>query len=730
MKKYYSQITFIFIIAVLVAVSLLSYHNLSNYTEEAKWIRHSNRILRTLEMTLSSLTDAETGHRGFQLTRDTTFLLPYHSATITIPPLVSTLDSLVSGDPDQAKKVDSLKGLVNYQFLLIARILANANRSTLYMDRYEANLLKLEKNNMNAIRNQIRDIKEVESQILSHRTSKENDFRNIAPIAILIYTLIALGGAIILFNRILDALRRREETERALAQSNMALKREVQIREFTQTLLRNVLDNSINGIMAFRSVRNERNVIIDFEWILANVTSLKASQTEERNIIGKRLLDVMPGNKEQGLFDLYKEVVEKGLPQTTEVHYTGEGLDTWFYISAIKLNDGFVVTFSDITAQKNQITLIRERELLLKEAEVLASMGSWKWTATTDAMVWSDGLSRILGNVDEGARSWDTFINSAHDEDKEALKNFIANAKNKLEGFRMEYRSNVKGSIRHFYISITTETEIEKGNILGIVIDITELKSKEEQLEHINIDLKRSNEDLEQFAYVASHDLQEPLRKIRAFGDLLVTKYASKIDATGSDYIDRMQGAAARMQTLIQDLLSFSRLSRNSANHEMIKLNLVFEEILEDLENQIKREDATIHICELPLIWGDRSQLKRLFQNLVSNAIKFHRADEKSVIRIENPVLTTSDLRKYFPNAQPHIKYEMFTIKDNGIGFEQQYSEKIFSIFQRLNGRMDYEGTGIGLAICRKIVTNHHGIVTAESKEGSGSKFIIILPCD
>ncbi|MEO7991171.1 MAG: CHASE3 domain-containing protein [Chryseolinea sp.] len=730
MKKYYSLITFFFIVVVLIAVSFLTYQNLSNYTDEVKWIRHSNKILRTLELTMSSLTDAETGHRGYQLTRDTSFIDPYYSATKTIPPLVKTLDSLVSGDLDQAKKVDSLQALINYQFLLISRILANADRSALYMDTYEKNLLIEEKNNMNAIRNQISVIMDVENRILIDRTNKETDFRSIAPLAILVYTLIAIGGAVILFFRILEALRKREQTELELANSNSALQNEVQVREFTQTLLRNVLDNSINSIMAFKSIRNAENEIIDFEWILVNATSLNASLNKEKDLIGKRLLNVMPGNKEQGLFDLYKDVVEKGYPMSMEIYYTGEGIDTWFHISAVKLDDGFVVTFSDITKQKNQIALIKERELLLKEAEVLASMGSWKWTAKTNTMVWSDGLSRILGNVSEEKRSWDTFIEYAHEDDKESLRNFITNAMKKLEGFRMEYKCNVNDSIRHFYISVTTETEIEWGNILGIVVDITDIKLKEKQLEHMNMDLKRSNEDLEQFAYVASHDLQEPLRKIRAFGDLLVTKYSSKVEATGADYIDRMQGAAARMQILIQDLLSFSRVSRNSAQHETVDVNPIITEILEDLENQIVREGATITAGNLHSIRGDKAQLKRLFQNLISNAIKFHKANEKVIVNIYSSLLTIAEQQKYFPAAQPNTKYIMFTVEDNGIGFEQQYLEKIFNIFQRLNGRMDYEGTGIGLAICRKIIANHRGVITAESKQGVGSRFIVILPSD
>ncbi len=729
MKKYYTQITFFFIIAVLLTVSFLTYRNLNNYIEEVKLIRHSNLILRTLDITISYIKDAETGHRGYQLTEDSTFLVPYNEAISIIPSFVKKLDSLVSENKDQRKRVDSLKVIINEQLILIPQILANSRKSSLYMDTYERNLLFRSKQNVDQIRLHAKRISNAETIIFNERMVKEDDFRSIAPIAIFVYALVAIGGVVILFYRIQESLRRREQTELELAESNTALKKEVIVREFTQTLLRNVLDNSQTGIMAFKSVRNADGIIMDFEWILANATSIKTSNTNESNLIGKRLLDIMPGNKEQGLFDLYKQVVDTGMPMAIERYYSGENLGNWFYITAVKLEDGFVVTFSDITEQKQQIVFVKERELLLKEAEVLANMGSWKWTANDNVMVWSDGLSRILGNVSEEKRSWNTFIESAHAEDKEVLANFIEAAKSKLEGFRMEYRSIVNNAVRYFYISVTAETEIEKGNILGVVVDITDLKLKEKQLEQINIDLTRSNEDLEQFAYVASHDLQEPLRKIRAFGDLLFSKYASKVEDTGADYIDRMQSAAARMQTLIQDLLSFSRVSRSSLNHQVIDTNTLFAEVLDDLENQTQRENAIIEVDkQLPVINGDHVQLKRLFQNLISNAIKFHKANENPVIRIHSSPLTPGYQLRYFPSARSDTKYVIFFIKDNGIGFEQQYVEKIFNIFQRLNGRMEYEGTGIGLAICRKIVANHLGMITAESIEGKGSEFIIILP--
>ena len=726
MKKNYTKITFFFIVVVLVVVSLLTYKNLTNYINEVKSIRHSNQVLRTIEITLSSIKDAETGHRGYQLTRDSSFLEPYNNSVEKIPLLIARLDRLVMDNLVQQRRMDSLKVFLNDQLLLIPQILANTNQSSLYMDTYEKSLLFRSKHNMENIRAQTKEIIIAEEDILNQRVKKESDFRNIAPFAILLYALFAIGGAIVLFFRILEALRKQEKAKTQLAKSNQFLKEEVRVREFTQTLLRSVLDNSPRGILACKSIRNEANEIFDFETILANNASQEAAQKKEDEIVGKKLREVFPTIKTQ-LFDVFKKVVEGG--ETVSIDsYNQPDTNKWYSINVAKLGDGFVVTYTDITDQREKVILANERALLLKEAELLANMGSWKWTLKTKQMVWSDGLSRILGNTSKNENSWEAFIECAHSNDKEMLRTFITNAMNMLEGFRMEYRCVVRGEIRNFYISVTAETEIEKGNILGVVVDITELKEKELELGLINSDLKRSNEDLEQFAYVASHDLQEPLRKIRAFGDLLSTKFSTQLEDTGSDYIARMQSAAARMQVLIQDLLAFSRVSKSSVQTEVVNLNLVVAEIMDDLENQILRENATIQIGQLVSIKGDRPQLKRLFQNLISNAIKFHKATTHSQVNIQSTQLAQTDIKKYFPTAQAGSAYAAISVEDNGIGFNPIYAEQIFNIFQRLHGRLHFEGTGIGLAICRKIVSNHRGIIVAEGEENKGSKFIVIFP--
>jgi light-regulated signal transduction histidine kinase (bacteriophytochrome) len=230
--------------------------------------------------------------------------------------------------------------------------------------------------------------------------------------------------------------------------------------------------------------------------------------------------------------------------------------------------------------------------------------------------------------------------------------------------------------------------------------------------------LSRSNAELEQFAYVASHDLQEPLRKIQAFGDRLKTKYDASLGPEGLDYLTRMQNAAARMQILIQDLLSLSRVASNAKPFTSVDLGDVVRTVVSDLEMRIQDAQGRVEIGALPVIFGDRGQMAQLFQNLIGNGLKFRKPGESPVVKIDSQAQTLPS-----GAAGWHI-----SVEDNGIGFDEKYRDRIFQIFQRLHGRNEYEGTGIGLAICRKIVDRHGGSLTANSSPGAGAKFIITLP--
>ena len=270
---------------------------------------------------------------------------------------------------------------------------------------------------------------------------------------------------------------------------------------------------------------------------------------------------------------------------------------------------------------------------------------------------------------------------------------------------------------------------VENDRLVGAVIifrDITERKRAEESISRKAAELARSNAELEQFAYVASHDLQEPLRKIQAFGGRLKAKMEGVEIQDGRDYLERMQNAAARMQNLISDLLTFSRVLSSSQPFVQVDLGNIVREVLSDLEVAIEQSKAKIEFDGLPAIEGDPTQLGQLMQNLISNSIKFQPVGQAPVIKIEAQVLPRPF--SCVKNPTPDDQICELTVKDNGIGFDEQYLDKVFAVFQRLHGRSEYEGTGVGLAVCRRIVDRHGGTITAKSKTGEGATFIIALP--
>lgn len=267
---------------------------------------------------------------------------------------------------------------------------------------------------------------------------------------------------------------------------------------------------------------------------------------------------------------------------------------------------------------------------------------------------------------------------------------------------------------------------LENDRVVGGVVllkDVTERREAAEALEHKAEELARSNAELEQFAFVASHDLQEPLRKIRAFGDRLNMKCAAVLPADGADYLARMQNAAARMQTLIADLLTFSRVISRTEPFVEVDLAQVTREVLSDLEVRVEKVGATVTVGELPKIQADPMQMRQLLQNLIGNALKFQSPGVKPQVQIAARQIQLSD--EYSSGAEAMCE---LTVQDNGIGFDEKYLEKIFAVFQRLHNRQEYEGTGIGLAVCRRIVDRHGGSITARSKPGAGATFVVQLP--
>ncbi len=286
---------------------------------------------------------------------------------------------------------------------------------------------------------------------------------------------------------------------------------------------------------------------------------------------------------------------------------------------------------------------------------------------------------------------------------------------------RLRIRTVIKQRLKDGRVIAVMSEPMSDGGTIATYQDITDLETTTDKMIEYTKKLERSNRELVDFAYVASHDLQEPLRKIEAFGDRLVKKYISVLPEEGQMFVNRMQSAANRMRQLINDLLSYSRVTTAAAPMQNVSLNDVLSGVLSDLQIRIEETGATVEVGDLPKIEADPMQMRQLFQNLIGNAIKFRKKDVDPVVKITAEFIETHDL----PVSGRAVNIR---IADNGIGFEQQFKEQIFVIFQRLHSRTEYEGTGIGLATCRKIVERHQGLIDALGVPGEGSTFVITFP--
>jgi PAS domain S-box-containing protein len=280
-------------------------------------------------------------------------------------------------------------------------------------------------------------------------------------------------------------------------------------------------------------------------------------------------------------------------------------------------------------------------------------------------------------------------------------------------------------------LSLTT-LELEEGVALSIILtDLTtqkatqkQLSRNNQQLAEINQALEASNHDLQQFASVASHDLQEPLRKIQIFSNL-IKENGIELTPQTKKYLEKIIVSSSRMKTLIIDILNYSKLSSHEHAIECVDLNEVLKELLEDFELIIEEKGAVIEKGELPCIDVNKGQIRQVFQNIISNALKFSKHDQSPLIRISSRTIA----EKSFASADDETgEFSEITITDNGIGFDEKYVANIFTLFERLNSKDRYEGTGIGLAIAKKIIDKHNGMITATSHEGDGTQFKIILP--
>jgi PAS domain S-box-containing protein len=410
------------------------------------------------------------------------------------------------------------------------------------------------------------------------------------------------------------------------------------------------------------------------------------------------------------------------------------------FIFASLTISGLVVLRQFISTQEN-LQLIAEQMIIKNESKLRSMLAnSSELTTIVDDKgnfeYISPAMEKVFGYDNQQLKGTNMY-SLVHPDDKGRLiKSYYENSNDYSANIHIEYRFKHSNGNWHDMDGVAQlffEDETKTNLVLMNARDVTNKKADEFRLREYTKKLQQSNRELQDFAFVASHDLQEPLRKVQAFGDRLVNNFSDKLGDDGLDYLRRMQGASSRMQTLINDLLTFSRVTTQAKPFVRNSLNQIVKDVLSDLEVKVEETKAKVSVENLPEFEMDSTQMRQLFQNLIGNGLKFSQPNTPPIIKIWSEVTEQSNqILDFTQIAESNFEFQngfcQIYIKDNGIGFDEKYLDRIFTVFQRLHGRTEYEGSGVGLAVCRKIVERHHGYLTAKSKPKEGATFIITLP--
>ena len=497
--------------------------------------------------------------------------------------------------------------------------------------------------------------------------------------------------------------------------------------------LDNILANSSNGITVTEVIRDQDGVVTDARTIIANDAAAAFVGLPKETFLSLTAVQLDPHILGSAYHQTYIRTLETGVPSI--LHYYLEATGRWLELTISRMDrDRMIHIFTDITSIKEaQLSLERSSQRLstvINTTQAGFFMGSpvldaagvivdFRFTLVNQILASFAGeeAQNLVGQL--GSRSFAGYRSNG------LLERFRGVY---LSGEQQQFDFHYKGARADVWVHIMINRIGEE--ILGAFTDITHIKKLQLQLEQNIEELKRSNAYLGEFAHAASHDLKEPIRKISTFADRLQGSLQDRMTEAEAGVFNRMQMAAQRMHLLVEDLLTYSQMSEAPLQKEAVDLNKKLQLVLSDLELQFEEKGATIQAEPLPVVMGYRRQLQQLLQNLVSNALKYSKKDTAPRIVIRAKQLSGSEVHRQLPGAVADKVYHLIEVQDNGIGFEQQYADRIFSMFQRLHGRSEYEGTGIGLSIARKVVENHGGYIRATSTPGEGATFSFLLPCD
>ena len=506
------------------------------------------------------------------------------------------------------------------------------------------------------------------------------------------------------------------------------------------------LTSGLDAFLLLRVQEGPRRGDNAFSIVALNWRAEQLLGLERSAAIGRVLAADMPLLSSSGILRACKVAALTRKP--FELEFQADEASEWFYCQGVPVRDSLSLSIRNISQRKRaeQELESTQRKLQARVSEQSAEL----WRSESRYKLLTDFIYSAVWLTDEHGRvttpipsfeqltgfAWEDYkgfgwLQAYAEQDREALRSGWQEAVQ--SGTPFEIEAGIWSAASRSYLPAQVKglpIRDENGEILewmGAIYDLSLIKKQEITLASYARSLQAKNQYLEEFAHVASHDLQEPLRKIRIFGDLLQEELGDQLSPDAASHVKAMQSASARMSALIQDLLRYSQIENGSHQPRLIELRDVIDYALSNLEIHIKETKAQIEIGPLPEVYADMRQLGQLFQNLVSNAIKYSQTGKNPQIEIGCETVDGSQLQSGFGDIIAE-RYHRIWVKDNGIGFNERYAETIFQPFKRLHGQGAYSGTGIGLSICKKIVERHAGILKAQSQEGQGSTFEVFLP--
>lgn len=708
----FDRVALVMAIVLLLSITMVLFNQIRTLNTSADQVSHSLTVDKEINSLFSQYDLMESAEFRSVILKDTTFEESYIDRKIEGDQILGRLHVLMESDTHQKEHLESVTKLKdsfhNTLTALHGKVSPSYADSTamVYVDRAGKLLKELRGLKQGMLKNN--------QDLLQERLATYRRLTFLTPLTTLLLALFS----IIVFTIAFFRLRRH--------------KNQIQSSEM---LLQNIVQSTDNIMNFYEPIYDSNGTVVDFKVVFANICNRDYLNLEPDDLIGKPISEVFPfvlkNNELQRMIDCYNKNETIDFERMVDV----DGENYWFHTFVKAVDEGLLEVVRNNTEEFNakESLLKANQELevqnfIMMEAKKVAKIGSYIWNVQNGPPEISDNFYRLLGcEPGEFVPTMDNYRGFVHPEDLNDFDRYGEWQREQKKPRNYTYRIVTKqGKVKH----LRTKGEfIEKEGesvLMGVVQDVTEQIAAENAMRVKNLELQRSNVELESFNRVVSHDLQEPLRKIQMFISRIDDSERDKLTDRGKRYFDKINKVAARMQSLIRNLLTYSRIDNTHDNFEHIALDAVLLKVQEDQSERIKALEAELVWEAMPEVQGVAFQLEQLFGNLISNSLKYHSSELAPKINIKSEKVAWDTIEAEFLKSAR--VYHKIIYSDNGIGFDNKNAGKIFEVFQRLHPKTKYSGTGIGLAICKKIVENHRGYIHASGELGKGSVFTIYLP--